>query len=227
MNNGGPPFVRFPKELYDLAMRAGLSGTHLAAFLVVVRLTIGDSLRSQATVSIGAVEKATGRNRHHVKRALCELILEGVLVEHQGPEQLGNGGLSARVLSLQPDSTLWGKYAVQPEDVPDFLRHDWGVASEQQGVASEQQGGVAPRAPQQGTYKQHTKEESSLRDSLTAGAKSAPPGGGARASGAPSKSKGKSKAAPGSHSSMTDGADDPGRAYLYADDFDDDAEVPE
>ena len=39
--NGQPPFVRFPKPLYDVALRAGFSATHWGVFLVIVRLTIG------------------------------------------------------------------------------------------------------------------------------------------------------------------------------------------
>ena len=234
MNNGHPPFVLFVKPLYDVALRAGFPAVHMGAFLVVLRLTVGHQLRPQATVSVGAIAKATGRSRAGAHDALVDLIHEGVVIEHVAPQLQVNGGLSARVLSLQPDSTRWGKYAVKPDDVPEFLRHDWDVASEQQGVHSgeqgvthSEQGGVRPAGTEQGGQSEHIKDRGGTTSPpsppLTQRAQNARRAGGRGAPSAPRQSKGKEL--PGAHTTMTDGAADPGRAYLYGDDFDD-TEVP-
>ncbi len=114
------PFVKFPKQLFDALLRAPLSATQREVVLAVVRLTYGDRLRSQAEVSIGALEKATGRDRHGLKRALERLIGEGVLIELK-PAGFSRG----RTLALATNYEAWGRFSVAPDEVPAFLRHDW------------------------------------------------------------------------------------------------------
>ncbi len=166
------PFVQFSKELLDAAIRAPWPATHLQVVLTVVRLTYGDHGKRQAEISLGTLEKATGRDHHHVKRTLDSLLAEGVLVEVRAPA-FGR----TRVLALQKDYERWGRFAVSPAQVPDFLRHDWqGVPVDPQGE-QEHGGAGAPQggeqehppggagAPQEGEQEHPTKEETrAIRD---------------------------------------------------------------
>ena len=56
MNNGQPPFVRFPKDLLDATIAAPMPGTHKEIVLAVVRRTIGDFDKADAEISIGLLE---------------------------------------------------------------------------------------------------------------------------------------------------------------------------
>jgi hypothetical protein len=114
------PFVRFPKELYDAFLRAPMPAGRRLVCLVAVRMTLGDRGRHQAAVSLGALQKATGRSRSALKADLDDLLAEGVLIEVQAPTP-GQG----RVVALNRDATTWGRFSVALHDIPGFLRHDW------------------------------------------------------------------------------------------------------
>jgi hypothetical protein len=90
--------------------------------LVVVRLTDGDRGRRFAGVSLGMLAKATGRSRSGLKEDLDDLLAEGVLIELTAP----TAG-SPRVVTLNKDYEAWGRHSVDPQSVPNFLRHDWEV----------------------------------------------------------------------------------------------------
>jgi hypothetical protein len=130
-------FVRFSKELFDAAVRAGLPATQLQVFLAVVRRTYGDRGKRTAPVSIGYLVAATGRARSGVKAAYADLLEQGVLLEVT-PAKFS----AARVVAVQKDYEKWGAYRVDPADIPEYLRRDWQLSTEgqkrEQGQESEQ-----------------------------------------------------------------------------------------
>jgi hypothetical protein len=122
-------FVRWSKEHFDALTRSRMPATHLAVCMVVVRMTWGHGGERQAPVSIGCLRKATGRSRSSLQSALDDLMREGVLTE-VAPPSFG----SRRILAVQKDYEAWGKYALAPDEIPDFLRHDWGRNQYRQSV---------------------------------------------------------------------------------------------
>jgi hypothetical protein len=140
------PFVRFSKELYDALLRAPLPAGRLLVCLVVVRLTDGDHARSEAPVSLGTLEKATGRSRSALKADLDDLMKEGVLRELR-PPSAGR----PRIIALNRNCESWGRYRVDVQEIPAFLRHDWekvcGSAHEYLRSAPEGTGRAHPPVP--------------------------------------------------------------------------------
>jgi hypothetical protein len=130
-------FVRFSKELFDAAVRAGLPATQLQIFLAVVRRTYGDRGKTEAPVSVSYLVEATGRARSGVKVAFADLLSQGVLVE-VSPAKFS----ASRVVAIQKDYERWGAYKVDPASIPAYLRRDWqastGGQQGEQGQQSEQ-----------------------------------------------------------------------------------------
>ena len=115
-----------------------MPATQREVFETIVRLTYGDRNRTQAVISVGRLEKATGRARSGVKAALHDLIQENVITVVVPSHTTSSGGLSAPILAVQKDYEDWGKYTVHPSDIPAFLRHDWEGYEGEQGDQSEQ-----------------------------------------------------------------------------------------
>jgi hypothetical protein len=150
-----------------------MPATQSQVFSFAVRRTYGDHGRAEAALSIGSIEKATGRSRSVIKDALAELIAEGVLIEIRGPQVNDRGGLEARVVAVQTDFERWGKYSVPERLIPAFLRHDWeGGQSEQggqgeQGTQDEQESAGRANTPggaertEQGGQAEHIKDKTS------------------------------------------------------------------
>ena len=89
-------------------------------------------------MSIGFLVRATGRARSGVKEALADLLEQNVLVEVSAPSFN-----ATRVLRIQKDYEAWGRYSVDPMDIPAYLRRDWQSRPDQgqhgeQGQQSEQ-----------------------------------------------------------------------------------------
>lgn len=138
------PFVQFSKELFDALLRAAMPATQQQVLMVVIRMTYGDRGRTEAPVSLGHLEKATGRSRSGVKDALRDLIKQGVVREVKQPRRNTRGGLDRRVLSVQKDYEKWGCYSVDPKSIPAFLSHDWQGEQGAQGKQGAQGEDSAP-----------------------------------------------------------------------------------
>ena len=126
MSNPQPDiFVRWSKEHLDAMLRARMPATQMAIVAAVVRLTWGDRNRKAAPISIGTLAKVTGRNRSTVKDALTDLLQENVLLT-----TTARSSGRSRLLSVQKDYQKWGRYSIDPNDIPDFLRCAWEDGSD-------------------------------------------------------------------------------------------------
>ena len=101
------PFVRFSSELLGALVRSPMPATQQRIVLVVVLRTYGDHGRREAEVSLGLLHEITGQDKGTLRRALCDLIAEGVITVRRPAV-----GRRPQVLALRKDYETWGKYSV-------------------------------------------------------------------------------------------------------------------
>ena len=106
------PFVRFSTELLGALVRSPMPATQQRIVLVVVLRTYGDHGRKEAELSLGLLHALTGRDKGTLRRALCDLIAEGVITVLRPAV-----GRRPQVLALQKDYEAWGRYSV-PKSLP-------------------------------------------------------------------------------------------------------------
>ena len=101
------PFVRFSTELLGALVRSPMPATQQRIVLVVVLRTYGDHGRKEAELSLGLLHELTGQDKGTLRRALCDLIAEGVITVLRPAV-----GRRPQVLALQKDYEAWGRYSV-------------------------------------------------------------------------------------------------------------------
>ena len=101
------PFVRFSTELLGALMRSPMPATQQRIVLAVVLRTYGDHGRKEAELSLGLLHELTGQDKGTLRRALCDLIAEGVITALRPAV-----GRRPQVLALQKDYEAWGRYSV-------------------------------------------------------------------------------------------------------------------
>jgi hypothetical protein len=85
-----------------------MPATQQRIVLVVVLRTYGDHGRKEAELSLGLLHELTGQDKGTLRRALRDLIAEGV-IRVLRPAM----GRRPQVLALQKDYETWGRYAVR------------------------------------------------------------------------------------------------------------------
>ncbi len=147
------PFVRFPKSLFDAILLAPMPATHLALVLVVIRLTLGHHDRTQAPIALSLFAKMTGRGERGIRRALEELVAEGVL---RVTGEFGNRQARSYAVNLDPQS--WGRYAPWRGSLDPLRREaEWNARPTREGVPDTTLEGV-PGPSREEHLKQHSEE---------------------------------------------------------------------
>ena len=101
------PFVRFSTELLGALTCSPMPATQQRIVLAVVLRTYGDHGRKEAELSLGLLHGLTGQDKGTLRRALCDLIAEGVIAVLRPAV-----GRRPQVLTLQKDYEAWGRYSV-------------------------------------------------------------------------------------------------------------------
>jgi phage replication O-like protein O len=101
------PFVMFPKELCDALLRSSMPSSRKDIVWAVLRRTAGHFNREEAPIAQSLLATMTGLNRKTVKRALGDLLDQGVI-----KERLTYTSSRARVLAVNMDYESWGNYSV-------------------------------------------------------------------------------------------------------------------
>lgn len=102
------PFLKFSLELFDAVVRSPMPATHKEVVLALVRLTYGNYGKKEAPVSLAKFAQLTGRHKVNVKRALTDLIAEGVVRQVKPPSFAASA-----VYRINKDYEAWGKWSVE------------------------------------------------------------------------------------------------------------------
>jgi phage replication O-like protein O len=91
-------FTRFPNEVMDAMLGAGLSRPQLLVLLAVIRRTFGYQ-RTSDSIGLTQIAKMTGLHRTHAGAALRDLAEGGVVLKTQGDYR--------QVLAVNPNPATW------------------------------------------------------------------------------------------------------------------------
>jgi len=108
-----PPYVKFPKTLFDALLLSRMPPVHKAVSFAVVRRTIGHYKdkrpRDASPLSVQLLSRMTGHHPTRVSKARQDLIREGVLIQVSE-----HTFLRSAVLYINPDPSQWCAYSPDP-----------------------------------------------------------------------------------------------------------------
>ena len=94
-------YTKFPNHLLESLLQARLSLNELKIFLIVMRLTYGFHVESEA-LSVGTIAKYLGSDKGTVSKTVKKMLSKNILREGQKADII-----TGRELSIEQDTSLW------------------------------------------------------------------------------------------------------------------------